>query len=304
MAVMKRLFTTGIIKKTGWLIGILLLGNASMAGTPADTSKKLLLASNTKSEAVYITQPANIVFPELLKGNEEQSLSYIENFSNKRHDYLVRMYTKGKKLLNKAAGILNKYHMPAEFKVLLTLESAYNAEALSCAGAVGYWQIMDEVAKEYGLKYAEQLDPAEMKKLFRKNPKKADSLKKAMAKVKDDRKNFIKSTTAAARYLNDRRKNLDDNWLLIAASYNCGVGNVWEAMRKSGKAHPDFWDIKHLLPAETQNYVMNFITLNVIFHNYSKFANNTLTFSPTKILVKDNFEQNMSEALDEHLVSN
>ena len=79
----------------------------------------------------------------------------------------------------------------------------------------------------------------------------------------------------------------------MVASYNCGVGNVWEAMKKTGKAEPDFWDIKDYLPAETRAYVMNFITLNVIFHNYEKFENNTLLFSPVKIKV-DNLEGNMT----------
>jgi hypothetical protein len=72
----------------------------------------------------------------------------------------------------------------------------------------------------------------------------------------------------------------------MVASYNCGVGNVWEAMKKTGKADPDFWDIKAYLPAETQAYVMNFITLNVVFNNYEKFANNSLLFTPTEVKIE------------------
>ena len=45
-------------------------------------------------------------------------------------------------------------------------------------------------------------------------------------KQSDDRTNFMKSTLVAARYLKDRCRNLNNDWLLIAASYNCGVGNV------------------------------------------------------------------------------
>ena len=96
----------------------------------------------------------------------------------------------------------------------------------------------------------------------------------------DDRKNFIRSTYAAARYLKDRSRNLNSDWLLIAASYNCGVGNVWEAMERCRKKDPTFWDIKNYLPPETRAYVMNFITLNVIFKNYEKFLKNNLCFKP------------------------
>ena len=207
------------------------------------------------------------------------------------------MYNKGKKLLPKAVTILKKHNVPQEFKVLLALESAYNGEAVSCAGAVGYWQFMDAAAKEYGLSYVKQLGKEERKKILKENPKAADSIFKAMAKLKDDRKNFNKSTTAAARYLRDRVKNLGTNWLLIAASYNCGVGNVWKAIEKSGKSNPTFWDIKNFLPAETRNYVLNFIAMNVVFHNYEKFTKKTLTFAPEKVMV-DNFEHNMMSEMD------
>jgi hypothetical protein len=51
-------------------------------------------------------------------------------------------------------------------------------------------------------------------------------------------------------------------------------------MKKYGKPDADFWDIKKYLPAETRNFVMNFITLNVIFENYENFAKNQLVFAP------------------------
>ena len=35
---------------------------------------------------------------------------------------------------------------------MIALESAFNANVVSRAGAVGYWQFMDEAAKEYGLR--------------------------------------------------------------------------------------------------------------------------------------------------------
>ncbi|MBC7689277.1 MAG: hypothetical protein H7211_13990 [Aquabacterium sp.] len=62
------------------------------------------------------------------------------------------------------------------------------------------------------------------------------------------------------------------------AGYNCGVGNVWQAMKKTGKPSPTFWDIKKYLPAETRTYVMNFFILNVVFDNYKLFAKNKLNF--------------------------
>ncbi len=266
-----------------------------------DSATGILLASVNKSITQnYFIKEANVIFPEILKGNEEEAAEYIENFSSKRKDYLIRMYQKGKTLLPKAAAILKKHNLPEELKVLLTLESAYNGYAVSPAGAVGYWQFMDAVATEYGLKCAFHKKKTEARMAIHKQNKKVKEKPKEIAKQKDERTNFNKSTIAAARYLRDRRLNLDDNWLLIVASYNCGVGNVWSAVEKSGKANPTFWEIKKYLPAETKAYVMNFITLNVIFANYDQFIKNNLIFKPVKIALPDNVEQNRSDAMDEY----
>ncbi len=248
-----------------------------------DSTNKLLLAKLGKKEMPPIAiKEANVIYPDLLCGNEEQSLDYIENFSTNRRNYLIRTYNKGKTFFPKAVAILAKNNIPHEFKVLLALESAFNGNAVSRAGAVGYWQIMDEVAKEYGLKYARNMNAAQR----RRELKLAQAIAKKQHKkfkspvMRDDRKNFDKATYAAARYLRDRCRNLDNDYLLVVASYNCGVGNVWNAMEKTGKVNPTFWDVKNYLPSETRSYVMNFIALNVIFNNYEKFVNNTLCFKP------------------------
>jgi hypothetical protein len=291
----KQIYSYSKVSKAVWILFFTLLsGISAKANHCADTTKNPLLASVTAKENTgYIMLEPNVVFPQVLTGNEDKSLSYIEKFSQNRRAYLIRTYNRSKKYFSKAGNILKKYSLPQELKVLLALESAFNANAVSSAGAVGYWQIMDEVAKEYGLKYVAQAKETEKKK-----DDKVVVLKKPAAKpvvVKDDRKNFNKSTYAAARYLKDRSRNLDNNLLLMVASYNCGVGNVWNAMKKTGKTNPDFWDIKEFLPSETQSYVMNFIALNVVFHNYEKFTNNILLFTPTKIK-SENAGGNMTEA--------
>lgn len=284
------------VSKAVWILFFTLLFGGSVKANPfADTTKKKLLAAATaKDNAAYITLEPNVVFPEILTGNEEEALAYIEKFSTNRRAYLIRTYNRSKKYFPKATAILKKYNLPQELKVLLALESAFNANAVSSAGAVGYWQIMDEVAKEYGLKYVAWEKEDKKKKDTKIAVKDKTAAKPVVAK--DDRKNFNKSTYAAARYLKDRSRNLDNNLLLMVASYNCGVGNVWGAMKRTGKANPDFWDIKAYLPAETQSYVMNFMALNVVFHNYEKFTNNSLLFTPAKIKI-DKTLGNMTEEL-------
>ena len=271
------------VSKSTWILFFSLACiNITKANPFVDTSKKQLTAAVSKKDmAGFITLDANVTFPDILTGNEDETLLYIEKFTVNRRAYIIRTYNRSKKYFPKVTAILKKYSLPHELKVLLALESAFNANAVSKAGAVGYWQIMDEVAKEYGLKYVAKQNTAEKKKVIKKHASQKAALKPAL--VKDDRKNFNKSTCAAARYLKDRSRNLDNDLLLMVASYNCGVGNVWEAMKKAGKESPTFWDIKKYLPSETQSYVMNFITLNVIFHNYDNFVNNKLLFAPATI---------------------
>jgi len=231
----------------------------------------LLLANNTGNVSpnaltTAITKEANIIYPASLKENMDESLDYIQKFSKKKRDYLIRTYQRGKKFFPKVAAVLKRYQLPQELKVLIALESAFNPNAVSGAGAVGYWQFMNASAKEYGLRIVDEKDAADPKN-----------------KRMDERKNFAKSTIAAAKYLRDRCKNLNNDLLLMVASYNCGIGNVWQAKKKCGKNNPDFWDIKKFLPAETQSYVMNFIALNVVFENYDKFLKNKLVFNSETI---------------------
>jgi hypothetical protein len=289
-------------------------------------AKPVLLAENkteNKSVITYETKEATAVFPKLLQGNEEQAADYIENFAKKRRDYVLRMYNKSRKHASKIQKTFNKYNIPAEFQALVVIESAYNGNSVSRSGAVGYWQIMDFVAAEYGMQYEKQLTAEEKEKLEIEK-KKAEAEKKkteamliaagktietpkpvvAPKKIVDDRRNFAKSTLVAAKYLKDRYKNLGNNILLVCASYNCGVGNVWNAMRKSGVANPTFWDIKKYLPMETQNYVMNFITLNVLFSNIKKFENGTITYKPTQVAVLNNADNTSKQADEKELIIN
>jgi len=296
----KNFFSIFKVSKSVWIFFFLLMVNSAKANPFADTSKKkLLAATSAKDNGGFVMLEPNVVFPEVLTGNEAEALPYIEKFSANRRVYLIRTYNRSKKYFPKVSAILKKHNLPQELKVLLALESAFNANAVSKAGAVGYWQIMDEVAKEYGLKYVAQQKAkvAEKKKAAKTaGVAKTKTAKSKTAVVKDDRKNFNKSTYAAARYLKDRSRNLDNNLLLMVASYNCGIGNVWDAMKKTGKDDPDFWDVKDYLPAETQSYVMNFIALNVIFHNYDKFSGNNLLFTPTKVKI-ENVPANLTEEL-------
>jgi transglycosylase SLT domain protein len=82
----------------------------------------------------------------------------------------------------------------------------------------------------------------------------------------DERRDPIKSSQAAARYLKDLYKSFGD-WTLAIAAYNCGRNNVLKAIKRAGGAR-DYWAIYPYLPRETRGYVPAFIAANYVMNYY------------------------------------
>ena len=149
---------------------------------------------------------------------------------------------------------LEKYQLPLELKYLPIIESALNPKAVSRVGAAGLWQFMPATGKQYGLK---------------------------LNSLVDERRDPLKSSDAAARYLRDLFKIFGD-WNLVIAAYNCGPENINKAIRRAnnvtslkgpdGEPVPvvkDYWHIYPYLPRETRGYVPAFIAANYIMTYYS-----------------------------------
>ncbi len=135
---------------------------------------------------------------------------------------------------------LEAYQVPLELKYLPVIESALNARAVSRVGATGLWQFMLATGKQYDLK---------------------------VNSLVDERRDPIKASYAAARYLKDLYKIFGD-WNLVIAAYNCGPGNVNKAIQRSGGSK-DYWQIYPYLPRETRGYVPAFIAANYMMTYYS-----------------------------------
>jgi membrane-bound lytic murein transglycosylase D len=208
-------------------------------------------------QKTLVKNPGYVVYPSNLEEHRDESMDYVKYYSKQERKYIIHMFSKGKNYFPKAANIFDKYDVPDELQVLPALESNFNSNAVSSAGAVGYWQFMEELAGEYGLNT---------------NGK------------NDERKNFSKSTIAAAKFFRSQLKFFNDDLLLTVAAFNCGQGGVSKALKKSSKSDPDFWDIKKFLPNETRLFVMRFIALNVISANYEKFLERKLNFSEPHLI--------------------
>jgi membrane-bound lytic murein transglycosylase D len=84
--------------------------------------------------------------------------------------------------------------------------------------------------------------------------------------VVDERRDPVKSTHAAAKYMKDLYGIYDD-WMLVIAAFNCGPGNVNKAIRRSGNKK-DYWDIYYKLPRETRGYIPIFIAATYAVNYY------------------------------------
>lgn len=136
---------------------------------------------------------------------------------------------------------LDAYGLPLELKYLPIIESALNPSAVSRVGASGLWQFMHNTGKMYGLE---------------------------SNSIVDERRDPIKATWAAARYLKDMYHIYKD-WNLVIAAYNCGPGTINKAVRRSG-GKTDYWEIFNYLPKETRGYVPAFIAANYVMTYYCK----------------------------------
>ena len=144
--------------------------------------------------------------------------------------------------------ILEYYQIPPDFKYLPLVESALLGDATSSKGAAGYWQFMPETARELGLRVDD---------------------------YRDDRRDLLKSTDAACRYLRYLYNRLG-SWTLAAAAYNNGIGRLLGSIRRQQQR--DYYYLR--LNAETGKYLYRILAFKELFANYRSYGD----FLPENVL--------------------
>ena len=147
--------------------------------------------SEPSTEPTSETNPLSVVYPVILQEYRMQTKEYINSYSKKEREYIIYIFKKGEKFFPKTIDIFQKYEVPIELQMIPALESQFNANAVSPVGAVGYYQFMGELGKDYGLHIGSKYD---------------------------ERKNFIKSTVAAAKFFKDQLNYYNGDLLLSVAS--------------------------------------------------------------------------------------
>lgn len=127
--------------------------------------------------------------------------------------------------------ILIKNNIPEDFKYIALIESQLT-NVVSPQGATGFWQIVEATGTGYGLEITDEVD---------------------------ERYNVVKSTEAACKYFKEAYK-IFNNWTLVAASYNIGMGGLQGQLDKQKVTK--YYDL--LLNEETARYVYRILAMKEI----------------------------------------
>lgn len=165
----------------------------------------------------------------------------IEYFSTREHDRFQEWLNNSGLYREHMIKILKEYGLPEELFYLALIESGFNPVAYSYAHAAGPWQFISSTGALYGLKRNWWVD---------------------------ERRDPIKSTEAAARYLRKLYDEFND-WFLALAAYNTGELRIWRAIQREGTR--DYWKLRSL-PRQTRNYVPTLMAAITIALNPEKYG--------------------------------
>ncbi len=136
--------------------------------------------------------------------------------------------------------ILKENDVPEDFFYLAVAESELDNNAYSPVGASGMWQFMKSTAKEYGLYVDNSVD---------------------------QRRDPLLATKAACNFLKSGYEKFN-NWGLVMASYNRGMGGISKKVRDQKVS--SYFDLN--LNKETSRYVYRILAFKLILQYPEKYG--------------------------------
>jgi len=140
---------------------------------------------------------------------------------------------------------LDDVGVPQDLIYVALAESGFRPDVRSRVGAAGMWQFMEPSGRVYGLGSDYWVD---------------------------DRRDFERSTFAAASYLKDLQVRFG-SWELALAAYNAGYGLVMQAVRRHNTNN--YWalcEIESGLPHQTTGYVPKIVAAAIVGRNPEVFG--------------------------------
>jgi membrane-bound lytic murein transglycosylase D len=195
---------------------------------------------------------------------------YIQFFQGPGRKWFRKWVSRSTKYLPVMQPILEAQGLPRDTVYLAMIESGFSPTAYSWAHASGPWQFISSTGRQYGLHQDFWVD---------------------------ERRDPIKATYAAARYLKDLHRELG-HWYLAWAGYNTGSGRVRRLVERHGS--DDFWVISagQGLATETKHYVPKLIAAALIAKHPAAFGFSEGEFVYEQALSFDEVKINDATDLD------
>ena len=162
--------------------------------------------------------------------------AWVHYYKTRGRELFIKWMVRGEIYKTLVLNGLHQEGLPPELFYLAMIESGFSNTASSKASATGTWQFMKGTAQHYGLK---------------------------MNYWVDERRDPVKSTVAAARFLRDLYARFGD-WYLAMAAYNAGPGKINRAVRNTHSR--DFWALTQTsyISRETKQYVPKMLAALII----------------------------------------
>lgn len=206
----------------------------SDAASPADMIVPSASSANAASAPSY-----NI--PVVIDSTVQSHIHFFNTSIRSRFEQWLIRLSRYRPLVE---NIFSEFNLPSDLVYLSLVESGFNPHAYSRAKATGPWQFMKGTGLVYGLRIDHYVD---------------------------ERRDPIKSTVAAARYLRDLY-DLFGTWPLAMAAYNAGEGKVMRALHKAqAETFSDISKTK-LIRAETKQYVPRIMAATIIARNPDQYG--------------------------------
>lgn len=223
---------------------------AETAGEPVDAetledNAALAGGDQAAPDDAGVSVPADEVTFDFPVVENEKVRYFLDYYTGRGRSAFRRWLARSSRYLPRMRQIFAEEGLPRDLAYLAMIESGFNDRAYSWARAVGPWQFIDSTGRLMGLK--------------------SDWWR-------DERRDFEKSTEAAARFLKTLHDRFDGDWYLAVASYNAGPGKLMAATRKYD-SH-DFWQLSRgkYLQTETKNYVPKLLAAMLIAKEPGKYG--------------------------------
>lgn len=211
-------------------------GNTADAGTNHLPNYQAFIVP-TPEEVTFAGEKISLLEPDL-RERFDREIHVNANW----HSNTILMIKRAHRWMPTISEVLKENNIPDDFKYIVAIESNFEENARSYRNAVGFWQLLEGTAEQYGLEVNGEVD---------------------------ERRDPIEATKAACKYLHDAYEKFG-SWTSVAASYNVGMRGLERRLEE--QKVDSYFDV--LLNDETARYMFRVLAAKAILEDPSAYGFN------------------------------